>query len=120
MEGDGMEKDVEEENELVTLWINDRELDVKKILNSKEVLNCYVQKFQLDKPVYQVRVVNEDSMQYRIYAANLRVDGKVVSASGDSKRKAEFAATWKFILLNIGARPLLLLLSHKFRISHGN
>ena len=45
MEGDGMERDVEEENELVTLWINDRELDVKKILNSKEVLNCYVQKF---------------------------------------------------------------------------
>ena len=97
MEGDGMEKDVEEENELVTLWINDRELDVKKILNSKEVLNCYVQKFQLDKPVYQVRVVNEDSTQYRIFYANLRVDGKEVSASGESKRKAEFAAAWKFI-----------------------
>ena len=30
-----MERDVEEENELVTLWINDRELDVKKILNCK-------------------------------------------------------------------------------------
>ena len=59
MEGDGEERDEEEEDELVTLWINGRELDVEKKLNSKEVLNCYVQKFQLDKPAYQVRVVNE-------------------------------------------------------------
>ena len=92
-----MERNIEEEDEMVTLWINDRELDVKKILNSKEVLNCYVQKFQLEKPVYQVRVVNEDSKQYRIFAANLRVDGKEVSASGDSKRRAEYAAAWKFV-----------------------
>ena len=27
----------------------------------------------------------------------LRVDEKIVSGSGDSKRKAEFAAAWKFI-----------------------
>ena len=92
-----MERYVEEENELVTLFINNRELDVKKKINSKEVLNCYVQKFHLDKPVYEVRVVNENSPQYRIFIAHLRVDEKIVSGSGDSKRKAEFAAAWKFI-----------------------
>ena len=74
-----MERYVEEENELVTLFINNRELDVKKKINSKEVLNCYVQKFHLDKPVYEVRVVNENSPQYRIFIAHLRVDEKIVS-----------------------------------------
>ena len=85
MEGDGMERDVEEENELVTLWINDRELDVKKILNSKEVLNCYFQKFQLDKPVYQVRVVNEDSTQYRIFMLTLELMAKRLQYRGKVK-----------------------------------
>ena len=91
------ERDEEEDDEVRTLWINGRELDVKKKLNSKEVLNCYVQKYHLDKPAYQVIVVNEDSTPNRIFAANLRVDGKEVSASGESKRKAEFAAAWKFL-----------------------
>ena len=82
-----MERDVEEENELVTLWINDRELDVKKILNSKEVLNCYFQKFQLDKPVYQVRVVNEGSTQYRIFMLTLELMAKRFQHRGKVKGK---------------------------------
>ena len=82
--------------DMEVMFINGREFEVKSNQPSRVVLNSYVQHFKLEKPIFEMKVRNESDTRFRIFIVTMRVEGKEVVACGQSKKKAESAAAWKF------------------------
>ena len=102
--------DGDDDDGLEVLVINGRTLSVKENLSSKSKLNIYSQKFQLGKPEYRIRVVDENHTVLRKFISTVELEGKSSHGTGTSKKRAEVAASRKYcnnIFLG-GGRSLLL------------
>ena len=82
--------------DMEVMFINGKEFEVKRNQPSRVVLNSYVQQFKLEKPIFEMRVLNENNTPFRVFIVTMRLEGKEVVACGQSMKIAESAAAWKF------------------------
>ena len=87
--------DLEEDQELVL--VNKRLFRSNKHLPSKSRISSYAEKFGLGKPTFTLTVLNPNNAEWITYRARLDLENLRSEGSGRTKRKAEAAASWKYL-----------------------
>ena len=77
--------------------MNKRLFRSNKYLPSKSRICIYAEKFKLRKPIFTLTELNPGNAEWISYKARLELDNKVSEGSGRTKRKAEAAASCKYL-----------------------
>ena len=87
--------DLEEDQELIL--VNKRLFRCNKYLPSKSRVFNYAEKFGLGKPTFNLTVLNPNNAEWITYRARLSLENLKSEGSGRTKRKAEAAASYKYM-----------------------
>ena len=87
----------DEDDEFVTLMVNNLPVPARKNIKSKTTLCLYCQQNNLPQPEYTLTLWNPEEDEWRLFRARFTLNGKHVVGSGRTPKKAEMAAARKYL-----------------------
>ena len=98
----------DEDDEFVTLMVNNLPVTARKNIKAKTTLCLYCQQNNLPQPEYTVTLWNPEEDEWRLFRARFTLNGKHVVGSGSTPKKAEHAAARKYLHNNFMSREISL------------
>ena len=87
----------DEDDEFVTLMVNNLPVTARKNIKAKTTLCLYCQQNNLPQPEYTLTLWNPEEDEWRLFRARFTLNGKHVVGSGRTPKKAEHAAARKYL-----------------------
>ena len=98
----------DEDDEFVTLMVNNLPVTARKNITSKTTICLYCQQNKLPQPEYTLTLWNPEEDEWRLFRARFTLNGKHVVGSGSTPKKAEHAAARKYLHNNFMSREISL------------
>ena len=89
-----------EEDEYITLLVNNLPVTVRKDATAKTMLTIYCQQNGLPYPDYKISLVNPEEKEWKLFKARFKLNEREVVGSGKNIKAAEMAAARKYLSNN--------------------